>query len=151
MWEAMLEVRRLASKLFAKDGSGLGDEAFNLETRRWAPDAAVRASVAVAAGSDPALMQAVQLAGLLGDSEVPYSQREGAAEYICSDALRQFTDAQRRERFSFCLLRGSETTPETRLAAMVARSTGERLRLAEASVLEGRNYLAARSTLRDMF
>ena len=37
------------------------------------------------------------------------------------------------------------------LAAPAAQDTAERLRAAEQQILEGRSYLAARSTLRDMF
>lgn len=153
LWAAMLDVRQLASKLFVngRSAESLGDDAFSLEVRRWAPDAKVRAGVQVAAGSDPALMQAASLAGLLGDPQVPYSQREGVSEYICSDAAREVTEMERRSKFSFCLLRASDTSPEVRLAAMVGRCTGERLRLAEAQILEGRKYLAARSTLKDVF
>lgn len=41
--------------------------------------------------------------------------------------------------------------PERLQQLLYSRSTGERLRAAEQLVLEGRAYLAARSTLRDTF
>lgn len=41
--------------------------------------------------------------------------------------------------------------PLTFRTPLLLQSTAERLRAAEALILEGRNYLAARSTLRDSF
>jgi len=96
-------------------------------------------------------MQAVSQAGLLGDeSTIHYSQREGFAEYICSEALREFSEEERMANFSFCLLRSMDTSPKVRLGALICRSTLDRLRMAEAQIIEGRNYLAARSALKDI-
>lgn len=58
-----------------------GNEIFSLEVRRWSPDAEARASVAVAAGADPTLMQMVQMAGLLGEEA---TMAERTTEYLCS-------------------------------------------------------------------
>lgn len=69
----------------------------------------------------------------------------------CADALRPVSDAERRERFSFALARTLDFGPERLQELMYSKSTAERLRAAEALVLEGRAYLAARSTLRDTF
>ncbi|KAL4433228.1 hypothetical protein ABPG77_003276 [Micractinium sp. CCAP 211/92] len=147
VWQAMQEVRQLASKLFA-NSEKLGNEIFSLEVRRWSPDAEARAGVAVAAGADPTLMHMVQMAGLLGEEA---TMAERTTEYLCSDALRQVDDAERRERFSFALARGLDFGPQRLQELLNSRDTGERLRAAEELVLEGRSYLAARSTLRDMF
>lgn len=69
-----------------------------------------------------------------------------------TDALRQeFTEDERQERFSFALARTLDMGPERLQQLLYSRSTGERLRAAEQLVLEGRAYLAARSTLRDTF
>lgn len=147
VWQTMQEVRQLASKLFANSNK-LGNEIFSLEVRRWSPDAEARASVAVAAGADPTLMQMVQMAGLLGEEA---TMAERTTEYLCSDALRQVDDAERRERFSFALARSLDFEPQRLQELLNSRDTGERLRAAEELILEGRSYLAARSTLRDMF
>ena len=75
----------------------------------------------------------------------------GPPALACADALRQATEDERRERFSFALARTLDMGPERLQQLLYSRSTGERLRAAEALVLEGRAYLAARSTLRDTF
>ncbi|KAL4448385.1 hypothetical protein ABPG75_005604 [Micractinium tetrahymenae] len=147
VWQTMQEVRQLASKLFA-NSEKLGNEIFSLEVRRWSPDGEARASVPVAAGADPTLMQMVQMAGLLGEEA---TMAERTTEYLCSDALRQVDEAGRRERFSFALARTLDFGPQRLQELLNSQDTGERLRAAEELILEGRNYLAARSTLRDMF
>jgi len=69
-----------------------------------------------------------------------------------ADALRQdYSEAERRERFSFALARTLDMGPERMQQLLYTRSTAERLRASEELVLEGRAYLAARSTLRDTF
>jgi hypothetical protein len=151
VWDAMNEVRELTTKLFAAaDQAPFGDEVFQLETRRWCPDPAVRSAVPCAPGSDPVLMQACEEAGLLGEAPAG-GVREGAREHICSDARRQFSDGERRERLSFALLRALDVGEAGRHGALLGRSTAERLRVAEQLVLEGRAHLAARSVLKDMF
>ena len=47
--------------------------------------------------------------------------------------------------------RGPLLLPPLRLPPLPLQDTAERLRAAEQQILEGRSYLAARSTLRDMF
>ncbi|PSC70354.1 serine threonine kinase isoform A [Micractinium conductrix] len=147
VWQTMQDVRQLASKLFVQGKEQLGHEIFSLEVRRWSPDAEARAGVPTAAGADPTLMQMVQMAGLLGEEET-IPQR--TTEYLCSDALRAVSEAERRERFSFALARTLDFTPHQMQDLLYCQDTGERLRAAEELILEGRNYLAARSTLRDM-
>lgn len=61
------------------------------------------------------------------------------------------SDAERRERFSFALARTLDFGPERLQGLLYSQSTAERLRAAEALVLEGRAWLAARSTLRETF
>lgn len=151
IWQAMVEVRDLSSKLFTTGGGAAGDDAFPLETRRWCPDPAVRAGVAVAAGSDPALLDACEAAGLMGEAPPDGVEREGASERICSDALRIFSDAERRERLSFALCKALDVNEAGRLEALRCKDTAARLRMMEELVLEGRGYLAARATLKDMF
>lgn len=119
-----------------------------MEVRRWSPDGQARAEVPTAAGADPTLMRMVQLAGLLGEEE---TMGERTTEYLCSDMLRQVSEAERRERFSFALARTLDFEPHRRQDLLYCQDTGERLRASEELILEGRNYLAARSTLRDMF
>lgn len=59
------------------------------------------------------------------------------------------SDAERRSRFSFAVARSLEIDDAVLQRLMYVTSTAERLRLLEAVLLEGRGYLAARSTLRD--
>ena len=101
-----------------------------------------------AAGSDPTLMRMVLLAGLLGD-EATVAER--TTEHLCSDALREVGEDLRRERFSFALVRTLDLGPERMQQFLDMRDSAERLRAAEELILEGRSYLAARSTLRDLF
>ena len=61
------------------------------------------------------------------------------------------SEDERRERFSFALARCLDFSQERLQALLYCTSTAERLRAAEALVLEGRSYLAARSTLKDSF
>ena len=86
IWEAMQDVKQLASKLYVGGGDKLTNEIFSTEVRRWSPDSAARAEVQFAAGSDPTLMRMVLLAGLLGD-EATVAER--TTEHLCSDALRE--------------------------------------------------------------
>lgn len=149
LWQNMLEVRELARKLFTKDSQSLGDEVFALETRRYCPDPEVRSGVKLAPGSDPELLVAIERAGLLGED--PEQARANGIEHFCSDALRQIDERERREMWSFALARALELDQEELAGCLVGRSTASRLLELESKVLEGRNYLAARSTLRDMF
>ncbi|EFN56382.1 hypothetical protein CHLNCDRAFT_144919 [Chlorella variabilis] len=146
VWDIMQDIKGLAGKLFLAEK--LGNDIFSLETRRWSPDAAARAGVATAAGADPTLMRMVEVAGLLGDAQ---TMAERTTEYLCSDALREVSDNERRERFSFALSRTLDFGPERLQHLLYTQDTAERLRAVEEHLLEGRAYLAARSTLRDMF
>ena len=124
------------------------EDCFSLETRRWAPDPGVRAAVRVAAGTDPEVSRLALTAGLLGDEA---TAAERTQSYICSDALRDVAEEERRERFSFAVARTLDLGQPGLQAALYCESTAERLAEAEAVVVEGRNYLAARSSLKDLF
>ncbi|KAL4857698.1 hypothetical protein ACK3TF_002126 [Chlorella vulgaris] len=147
VWETMQEIKELAAKLFVR-GQKLGNDIFSLEARRWSPDAAARKAVPTAAGADPTLLALVQAAGLLGDEQ---TMAERTTEYVCSDALRQVSEDERRERFSFALARKLDLGQEELQQLMYSQDTSERLRVVEEHMIKGRAYLAARSTLRDMF
>lgn len=147
VWETMQEIKELAAKLFVR-GQKLGNDIFSLEARRWSPDAAARKGVPTAAGADPTLLALVQAAGLLGDEQ---TMAERTTEYVCSDALRRVSEDERRERFSFALARKLDLGQEELQQLMYSQDTSERLRVVEEHMTKGRAYLAARSTLRDMF
>lgn len=63
----------------------------------------------------------------------------------------QVSETVRRERFSFAVARTLDLGYADRQAVVEMRSTSERLNKAEMGLAEGRNYLAARSSLRDIF
>jgi len=160
VWQDMIQVRNLASKLYSKDGSGLGDDAFNLEVRRWAPDQSVRKSVQSAVGSHPGMMDAVKRAGLLGnyeqEEEYLVAKRpsrlsdDDAVEFISTEAKVDINDDARRERFSFALVNSLDFSQDERHHALHLHNSTDRLKMAHEKVNEGLKYLVARSALDDI-
>jgi len=61
------------------------------------------------------------------------------------------TEAQRHERFSFAVARTLDLPEQQLQEHLTTTSTAERLGTMYDALVDGRGYLAARSTLKDMF
>ena len=73
--------------------------------------------------------------------ELPSSQPR------CADVIA----AERHERFSFAVTHTLDVPTAELQELLDMQSTAERLRRAEVVLTDGRGYMAARSTLRDLF
>ncbi|KAK9808745.1 hypothetical protein WJX72_002947 [[Myrmecia] bisecta] len=147
LWQCMQDVRALAGKLYSHAGP-LGDEVFTTEVRRWCPDRSVLRSDELPASGEPEAMQVLGKAGILGSSQ---GFKDRVSEYLCLQTVQPTTEMERQERFSFALARTLDVAPAVMQSMLDMRSTAERLQQAEAALVDGRAYLAARSTLRDLF
>ena len=93
-------------------------------------------------------VQDLTKAGLLGTQDAA-----GLTEYFTSSgqSVDEPTEAQRHERFSFAVARTLDTTEEQLQELLAMTSTAKRLTTMYDALADGRGYLAARSTLKDMF
>ena len=93
-------------------------------------------------------MQVLTKAGLLGAYDTA-----SLTEYVPSSgqSVDEPTEAQRHERFSFAVARTLDTTEEQLQELLAMTSTAKRLTSMYDALADGRGYLAARSTLKDMF
>lgn len=94
------------------------------------------------------LVQSLTQAGLLGASE---TANDRLTEYFTGQSVDDPTEAQRHERFSFAVARTLDMSDETLQELLVMTSTSRRLAIMHDALIDGRSYLAARSTLKDMF
>ena len=89
-------------------------------------------------------------AGLLEASGVT---NDRLTEYFSNagQSVDEPTEAQRHELFSFAVACTLDMTEEQLQELLAMRSTAKRLTAMYAALVDGRGYLAARSTLKDMF
>lgn len=94
-------------------------------------------------------LQVLTKAGLLGASD---TANERLTEYFtgAAQSVDELTEAQRHERFSFAVARTLDMTEEQLQEVLVTKSTAKRFTLLFDTLIDGRGYLAARSTLKDM-
>ena len=94
------------------------------------------------------LLQVLIKAGLLGARDTA-----SLTEYFTStgQSVDEPTESQRHERFSFAVARTLDTTEEKLQELLAMTSTAKRLTAMFDALADGRGYLAARSTLKDMF
>ena len=95
-----------------------------------------------------AVLQILNTAGLLGASDTAHDR---LTEYFTGQSVDEPTEAQRHERFSFAVARTLDMPDEQLQELLVMTSTAQRLALMYDALIDGRGYLAARSTLKDMF
>lgn len=93
-------------------------------------------------------MQLLSKAGLLGASE---SANDRLTEYFTEQSVDDPTEAQRHERFSFAVARTLDMPDEQLQGLLAMTCTATRLAAMYDALVDGRGYLAARSTLKDMF
>lgn len=94
-------------------------------------------------------LQVLTKAGLLG----PKDTVSQLTEYFSTtgQSVDKLTEAQRHERFSFAVARTLDITQEQLQELLAMTSTAKRLTSVYDTLADGRGYLAARSTLKDMF
>ena len=88
-------------------------------------------------------------AGLLGAQDTASQLTEYFS--AAGQSVVDLTEAHRHERFSFAVARTLDTTEEQLQDLLAMTNTAERLTSIHAVLADGRGYLAARSTLKDMF
>ena len=129
--------------------TGLSDDAFSLEVRRYSLDEATRDSVKSPAGSHPEMIEASKRAGLMGsyDESLEYD-----VEFICSEATASQEEREewRREHFSFALARTLEFDQRELQDLMFMDSTEKRLLHCHEKLQEAMKYVIARKSLKDL-
>ena len=88
-------------------------------------------------------------AGLLGAQDTASQLTEYFS--AAGQNVVDLTEAQRHERFSFAVARTLDTTEEQLQELLAMTNTAERLISIHDVLADGRGYLAARSTLKDIF
>eukprot|EP00899_Mesostigma_viride_P011905 jgi/Mesvir1/20715/Mv14911-RA.1 len=134
VWDCLKDVCHLAEKLYGDIGP-LPD-VISPEVRRWywnSEDAAGGPCVGSGRGSDTA-------SGSMHDNE-----NDGA------DFIDGACDISRSEKFSFAVARTVDMTVDQQQELLAMRDTRERLEVVLQVLSEGRGYLAARSSLKDVF
>ena len=160
VWDDIVAVEDIARDLFYFSSGKRDDGAANMsvEVQRFAPDDDARASVEVAAGSRPDMIEAAKAAGFMESCEERNTHLDKAsmldenvaAEFICSEAVRESIPvSERAEKFSFAVLRSLGLSEKELLESLLITSTEGRLSMAQSKIKEGLHYLAARKSLRD--
>ncbi|KAL0022923.1 hypothetical protein WJX77_008050 [Trebouxia sp. C0004] len=148
LWQCMQQVKELAGKLYSHVGP-IGDQVYSTEVRRWCPD---RQCFAASQDQLPTgqadMFEVLNKVGLLGASETAHDR---LTEYFTGQSVDEPTEAQRHERFSFAVARTLDMPDEQLQELLVMTSTAQRLAAMYDALIDGRGYLAARSTLKDMF
>lgn len=148
IWNDMMLVRNMVDSLTE---TGLSDDAFSLEVRRYSLDRATRDSVKTPAGSHPDMIDASKRAGLMGsyDEGLEYDER---VEFICSEATasKEEQEQRRREHFSFALARTLEFHETELQDLLFMERTETRLKHCHGRLREAMKYVIARKSLKDL-
>eukprot|EP00898_Chlorokybus_atmophyticus_P009116 jgi/Chlat1/9205/Chrsp97S08407 len=134
VWSCMQDVQQLAEKLYGHLGP-LSDVISN-EVRRWSFTDSTARSLPKPTACD-------------ANSDAEENIWHQWSRPIDDDAA--ISEVERRQRFSFAIARALDLPVAEQQAMLELQDTIARLRAAEAALLDGRSYLAARSTLKDMF
>lgn len=157
IWNDMMLVRNVVSSL---TDTGLSEDAFSLEVRRYSLDPVTRGSVKTLAGSHPGMIDASRRAGLMGsfvqhDStfQGDINNAGGAVEFICSEAKasqEKRSPAWRREQFSFALARTLDFDEKELQNMLCMETTEERLTYCHEKLQQTMKYVIARKSLKDL-
>ncbi|KAL3152518.1 hypothetical protein ABBQ32_001551 [Trebouxia sp. C0010 RCD-2024] len=149
LWLCMQQVKDLAGKLYSHAGP-ISDQIYSTEVQRWCPDRDCFAGTQDQLPTGQAdVFEVLTKAGLL-EAQDSASQ---LTEYFSAagQSFEDLTEAQRHERFSFAVARTLDTTEEQLQKLLAMTMTAQRLISIHDVLADGRGYLAARSTLKDMF
>jgi len=149
VWRDMMLVRNMVDSLTE---TGLSDDAFSLEVRRYSLDEATRDSVKSPAGSHPEMIEASRRAGLMGSYNESLEYADDDVEFICSEAKasQQEREGWRREHFSFALARTLEFEERELQDLMFMDTTEKRLNQCHERLQEAMKYVVARKSLKDL-
>ena len=149
VWNDMILVRNMIDSL---TDTGLSDDAFSLEVRRYSIDQRTRDSVIHPAGSHPEMLEASKRAGLMGNQDEMSVDINECTEFICSEAkaTEEEREEWRREHFSFALARTFDFGEKELQQLLFMEKTEERLKHCHIKLQESMKYIIARKSLKDL-